>query len=848
MKHLLLAGWVLLMTSDLHADDAAMVGEYLFESVIDSQTSDTSGQGNNAQVRGAVPLRGKVNGLLFDGRDDLIDCGAGESLDFRKQVTVECWVRPDAIPKGEVGIVGKSIGVFMLTYYVDGQCWWYINDGPINTKTGVAPGVWSHVVGTYDGQTLRLYINGEQAGEFPYGQPINGGGNFYIGGMPDRNGYFQGGIAQVRVYNRALAEDEIAARHQGAAATFMRKFAPIQDGQTRTVGDCVVREGRDRTLQFDIAGDTWQIETAISNPSGADRQINVHRTVSAAGHRIEITDTLTNTSDDDIGIRYHNELIAPKPFDDHLLGGAPQAGSRMTAENPSVFVVQTNSRLGWLAEDDVYRLQLEMAAHGNFVKLAANHVGLAPGASHIFRWAVYPYGADADYWTFANQVRRDWKVNSTILGPFDYFDVIYLADLVADPEKLRAYLERKKLKVIAAMPWLDYDNYNFGTGKPTSRDEYRVMMRRFMEAVHAIDPEIKVIGCMEGNLVSLPPEAVQAIHRLAPNKNQNQYLFTDEQLAALRKNEIRWKDCLLMNIAGKYRYELYYRGKPQDTPFVAIAVYAAPGNDQHEYWLDQAKFMLEDVGLDGVYIDQFSMAFNDSQRYSYEKWDGTTVDINAQTGRITRKYTDAGLVGIGARRSLCDYVNSKGAYMLANTFPAAERNQTGIHRFNESEWFTRPNTLADDEQPPLTYYPCKGHFSTPIALGIRPTLRNHEGQYARIVHKGVISYLRHGMLYYHYNTAIPALGSGPGGGDYGIFNHMFPLTPIEIGPGFVIGKERVVTCVSGTYEFSGDQEPTVHAFDLAGRPVDIDVNVQRGEDGWQVQLKLKDWAQTAAIE
>ena len=60
------------------------------------------------------------------------------------------------------------------------------------------------------------------------------------------------------------------------------------------------------------------------------------------------------------------------------------------------------------------------------------------------------------------------------------------------------------------------------------------------------------------------------------------------------------------------------------------------------------RFLLEEVGLDGIYIDEFNQAWNRSVR-SYSGWDGVSVEINPQTGEIARKYVSCGLAGIPSR-------------------------------------------------------------------------------------------------------------------------------------------------------------------------------------------------------
>lgn len=458
--------------------------------------------------------------------------------------------------------------------------------------------------------------------------------------------------------------------------------------------------------------------------------------------------------------------------------------------------------------------------------------------------------AEADYWTFVNQVRRDWDVNFTVYGPFDYIDVTRRMDLFRDRERLKAYLARKRLGVIAFAPWVDYDNYNYAAGRPTTRAELKPLMQEAMAAVKSIDSSIFCIGCIEGNLVSLPADAQRALYESVPDRPAGQYQLSPDQMSLLKRYDIQWKDCLLQNREGQYRYELYYRGGGDVRfPMVAIAVYAAPGNGQHRYWLDEARFLVEEVGVDGLYIDQFSLAFNDDQRYSYDSWDGTTVDVDLKTGQIARRYTDGGLVGAGARRDLAEYVLKKGRYMLANTFPVVPDMQSvRMHRFNESEWTFDVFSWSDGEKPPLRAYPCECHFSTPIGLGLRPERYGDKGSegYAHVIMKGAIAYLRHGMLYYHYGSEIPE--NGPGAGEYGAINHMFPLTPVELHEGWIVGKERIVTCVSRTFEWPDARKPEIVVSDLAGRAVAPQATLSQEGGKWKVDLRLKDWAEIAVIE
>ena len=63
---------------------------------------------------------------------------------------------------------------------------------------------WSHVAATWDGVTLRLYVNGVQVGSrAAAGTLLTTSNPLRIGGNANRGEYFAGTIDEVRVYDRA---------------------------------------------------------------------------------------------------------------------------------------------------------------------------------------------------------------------------------------------------------------------------------------------------------------------------------------------------------------------------------------------------------------------------------------------------------------------------------------------------------------------------------------------------------------------------------------------------------------------------------------------------------------------
>ena len=92
--------------------------------------------------------------------------------------------------------------------------------------------------------------------------------------------------------------------------------------------------------------------------------------------------------------------------------------------------------------------------------------------------------------------------------------------------------------------------------------------------------------------------------------------------------------------------------------------------------------------------------------------------------------------------------------------------------------------------------------------------------------------LMRGALYYHYcgGTGCPSLTS-----------KMFPFTPVELHGGWLVGKERILTAVSGEFGWRGERpDVDVFVFDELGREVkDYPYSVKDAERGRIFTLELK---------
>ena len=139
----------------------------------------------------------------------------------------------------------------------------------------------------------------------------------------------------------------------------------------------------------------------------------------------------------------------------------------------------------------------------------------------------------------------------------------------------------------------------------------------------------------------------------------------------------------------------------------------------------------------------------------------------------------------------------------------------------------------------------RGMLASPIGLGhsFGQLTQPNPGRAGEILMRTVIAHLRYGLLYYYYGASVP-----PEQGGYGPVNHMFPFTPVELHEGYVIGKERIITCVSRTFLWQGDNAPKVLLFDKRGMEKPAQARIEKAAGGYQVAVTLADWAEVAVIE
>ena len=201
--------------------DPSLVAHLPLDLLSGDESPDIAGDHAASCESGSCPVlaAGQVDGALeFDGTDDGMTLASSGGL-TPASGTLAVWVYlPAHPPAGEsMSVIGKAFGAEVENSYE-----LYVNDAGIPifyttaaeilAPTAVPEGEWVHLAATWTPTTLRLFVNGQDEGSAA-GTPMFDG-NPVLLGMDRNNGdedsFLQGRIDEVRIYDRALPEFEIA--------------------------------------------------------------------------------------------------------------------------------------------------------------------------------------------------------------------------------------------------------------------------------------------------------------------------------------------------------------------------------------------------------------------------------------------------------------------------------------------------------------------------------------------------------------------------------------------------------------------------------------------------------------
>ena len=216
-----------------------------------TSAADASGNGRTVTLTGGVTL-GQAGGIapepdgtrdtaaLFDGAS-----GFGTSTSFTAfagAVTLEAWVNPNVAttptivtilrgPDGTSPRIERTAAGLALFL-------WLTSAGPSDslTSTSLPQNTWSHIVGTHDGTTARLYVNGVQVASKASTLKAGIAGTWVLGRLFTGDlRYWPGRIDEVKIHPVALSAVRVLAHYEAGLDQANSDEGAVTPGTPATV-------------------------------------------------------------------------------------------------------------------------------------------------------------------------------------------------------------------------------------------------------------------------------------------------------------------------------------------------------------------------------------------------------------------------------------------------------------------------------------------------------------------------------------------------------------------------------------------------------------------------------------
>jgi len=514
--------------------------------------------------------------------------------------------------------------------------------------------------------------------------------------------------------------------------------------------------------------------------------VTLNRTLEIQNNLIVWKELWTNTSNQTIAIPFHHYAFLRNENSRYYIGGTDLTQSLVNSPgNPTIFIQsdQVKGRgFGITAESDWLRLLMSLAINKGIGEIYSTSLALESGKSITFEMTITPVVKDG-YWGFINSVRNRWQVNGVTM-PRPVFWGYKKAKIDGNQEQvIKASLSHLGPIILCIPPWQrlqpdatevkagkypklipgaqpapgkcpDFDVATFLSYK--HREKYGESLKKEVDSLRKAIPNIKIIQMMH--------PAMEVVYKPLKEK------------WPIAKDLIRQAD--------EKAFESTFYSKTWLGDMIAKdwgVLYYAPkvGSPQFTHIFSSINWSLDEIGLDGIYADEFSFAgpYRNYSRYDYTQWDGHSADID-DTGKVIHFKSDNGFTTIPAQAQIVNEIRKRNKFFLGNTASASRvLNNIPHFRFVEGSNGTYLLPSIHLSACPLVY----GNMSDNASL--------------KEIMEDVRECLRFGTVYSpkDINLLLPD--------ENNFVSKLYPITVREIGPGWVLGNERIATIVSGKYVF-----------------------------------------------
>ena len=578
-----------------------------------------------------------------------------------------------------------------------------------------------------------------------------------------------------------------------------------------------------------IADDAGEVEgapelTATKNGDAGFRleavwpRVTLVRELEVQDGIVHWRETWANTGAETIGVPLRHRLfLRETPTRFHLAGSLDNVAVASSAANPTLFLEERSGEgpgYGLAMESDWWRLLHSQRAGTDLAEVYTNCLALAAGKSLDLEMTITPVGMGGGYWAFINSLRKRWGVSRATMERPMFWGYARQPDIADPVEQMRASLGHLGPVMVVLGPWQrlepDCRVVTAGNYPRLAEDAPRTEggcpdldVDAFLTFAHR-EPYWQNLATETKRL----REAVPGIQVIQMTHPAMECIYKPlESRWPIAADAIKTPEGKTFEDGG---YSNAWVGEMTQQDWGVLYFVPRPDSAQMRAYISGAERAMDEIGLDGMYSDEFSWAFMGRaySRYDYSRWDGYSADLDEE-GNVLRLKADGGAVTEACQQAMVNACLARGKFFLGNGGAALRSiNALPHHRFveggNGPSWFGQ------------------GHLSAvPLILGNMGDEKTVEGVFA-----SVRKCLEYGSIY--SPVAVNLLLEG----EDNFVSKLYPITVQQIGPGFVVGHERVITTVSRFFDWPGAAgKVKLYRYDNKGTRVDAEaeVEVEAGE-------------------
>ena len=523
-------------------------------------------------------------------------------------------------------------------------------------------------------------------------------------------------------------------------------------------------------LKADKAEGFTSFKVSGNKLTAAGKDFKLERTIKNVAEAVVVTDRITNTGKEDLPFMYRQYCQYKTKLKEYRLCGYRIYGRRGNGTSSinctAIMMPPAGGSVGLLALNDVFRVHFRAFAAKGLYGIGDDNLIIKPGVTQEMSFAIFP-SAKSDYYSQVNAMRRFLGVNYELARGFAFLspnppNVRTFAPGVDrigkhdSVETIREWLNNKSAGMASAGAVKQNGELSHGSAwVKTAKPDIH---KEFYQKVRAAKPNIMVL---------------HYYHSYIDIKSHMDSGFDDAK--TLKPN-----------------------GEQADYRNPALPLFfTVEGSKWSQMQEGRLERLRTEFGVDGIFWDEFPQS---ASKYHFgEPWDGVSGDIHPRTHKITKRKSSIALMTLPWRKRMVENFAKNKLFLVANGGGGHTRTMTELFIKNKYTAFMETGGIANLHNT---------HLFTPIGLGDHLTERSEVDCY-----RNQVRHLDYGSLYYYYHQQVEPFTHPT------LVQYMYPITPVELHEGYIIGKERILTNRSGYYSFGGNEKAELHFFDANGKEV-----------------------------